>query len=61
MGANPFPLAIPCHRVIRSDLILGACGGGAEMKRALLERERIMSDARGRVLQAQPIYRNSKS
>jgi len=39
MATNPFPIVIPCHRVIRSDSTLGGYGGGTEMKRALLERE----------------------
>ncbi len=39
LATNPFPLAIPCHRVIRSDGSLGGFGGGLKMKRALLARE----------------------
>jgi methylated-DNA-[protein]-cysteine S-methyltransferase len=39
MATNPFPIVIPCHRVIRSDGTLGGYGGGTEMKRALLTRE----------------------
>jgi len=39
MAKNPFPLVIPCHRVVRSDLNLGNFGGGVEMKRELLEKE----------------------
>jgi methylated-DNA-[protein]-cysteine S-methyltransferase len=50
MAGNPFPLAIPCHRVVRSDGNLGGFGGGAAMKRALLLREGIGFDGRGRVL-----------
>lgn len=38
-ATNPFPLVVPCHRVIRSTLALGAYGGGQEVKRRLLERE----------------------
>ncbi len=36
---NPFPIVIPCHRVIRSDGALGGYGGGPEMKRTLLDME----------------------
>jgi methylated-DNA-[protein]-cysteine S-methyltransferase len=50
MAGNPFPLVIPCHRVIRSDGTLGGFGGGLPMKRALLEMEGIAFDRRGRVL-----------
>jgi AraC family transcriptional regulator of adaptative response/methylated-DNA-[protein]-cysteine methyltransferase len=38
-ASNPLALAVPCHRVIRSDGELGGYGGGVERKRALLERE----------------------
>lgn len=33
---NPLPIAIPCHRVVRSDGALGQYVGGAEAKRLLL-------------------------
>ena len=39
MGANPVPLLIPCHRVIRSDGSPGLYGGGEGMKRWLLKFE----------------------
>ncbi len=39
-ASNPFPLLVPCHRVVRSDLEVGKYGcGGGEMKRQLLRRE----------------------
>lgn len=38
-GRNPIPLVVPCHRVLRSGGALGQYGGGAEMKRSLLELE----------------------
>ncbi len=40
LGANPFPIIIPCHRVITSDGRLGGFGGGLAMKRRLLRLER---------------------
>jgi methylated-DNA-[protein]-cysteine S-methyltransferase len=49
MATNPFPIVIPCHRVIRSDGSLGGYGGGTEMKRALLTREGVAFDAGGHV------------
>ncbi|MEW6335299.1 MAG: methylated-DNA--[protein]-cysteine S-methyltransferase [Thermodesulfobacteriota bacterium] len=50
MAGNPFPLIIPCHRVIRSDGTLGGFGGGLVMKKALLAMEGVSFDGRGRVL-----------
>jgi AraC family transcriptional regulator of adaptative response/methylated-DNA-[protein]-cysteine methyltransferase len=38
-AANPVPLVVPCHRVIRSDGETGGYGLGVERKRALLEQE----------------------
>ena len=50
LAANPFPLMVPCHRVIRSDGHLGGYRGGLAMKRALLEGEGVEVDDTGRVL-----------
>ena len=36
---NPLPIAIPCHRVVRSDGQLGQYAGGVEAKRLLLSVE----------------------
>jgi len=36
---NPVPIVVPCHRVVPSGAGLGAYGGGAERKRALLTLE----------------------
>jgi methylated-DNA-[protein]-cysteine S-methyltransferase len=49
MAGNPFPLVIPCHRVIRSGGSLGGFGGGLPMKRALLEMEGVAFDGHDRV------------
>lgn len=38
-GANPVWLAVPCHRVVRSDGTLGGYGGGIERKAWLLALE----------------------
>ncbi len=39
MAKNPFPVLIPCHRVIRSNGSLGQFGGGVDLKRKMLEIE----------------------
>lgn len=41
MARNPFPIVIPCHRVIRTDGTLGGFGGGLKMKKLMLQREGI--------------------
>lgn len=46
LAANPFPLIVPCHRVIRSDGAPGDYQGGCEMKRALLAHEGFPSNLR---------------
>ena len=38
-GANPVLVAIPCHRVVRSDGGLGGYCSGPEIKKKLLDRE----------------------
>jgi methylated-DNA-[protein]-cysteine S-methyltransferase len=39
LGANPIPIVVPCHRVLRSGGALGGYGGGVDRKRFLLELE----------------------
>ncbi len=39
-GQNPWPIVVPCHRVVGSDGSLTGFGGGLAIKRALLEFER---------------------
>jgi len=56
LASNPFPLIIPCHRAIRSDLTLGGYQGGMEMKRALLEFEGIEISKEGKVITPKYYY-----
>ena len=60
LAANPFPIIIPCHRVIRADRALGGFQGGQALKRALLEAEGIIFDHGGRV-QVDSFYYNFKN
>ena len=39
MAKNPFPILIPCHRVIKSDGTFGQFGGGPELKAKMLQLE----------------------
>lgn len=40
-GANPLPILIPCHRVIRSDRGLGGYSSGLHLKKILFKCEGI--------------------
>ncbi len=44
VGANPLPIVVPCHRVVRSDGRLGGYSGGLRRKVALLAVEGINVD-----------------
>ncbi len=43
-GANPIPIVVPCHRVLRSGGALGGYGGGLPMKEALLRLEGVLDE-----------------
>lgn len=42
LGANPVPIVVPCHRVLRSGGGLGGYTGGVERKQRLLRIEGIL-------------------
>jgi len=56
LAGNPFPIIVPCHRTVRSDLHIGGFQSGAEMKRVLLEKEGVIFDKVGRVICKQLHY-----
>jgi len=39
LNKNPYPVIIPCHRVIKSDGSIGGFAKGAAAKRRLLKAE----------------------
>lgn len=49
LAGNPFPLIIPCHRAVRSDLTLGGYQGGLDMKQTLLKSEGVLFNSSGKV------------
>ena len=56
LAGNPFPIIVPCHRTVRSDLHIGGFQSGAEIKRVLLEKEGVIFDKVGRVICKQLHY-----
>jgi methylated-DNA-[protein]-cysteine S-methyltransferase len=60
LANNPFPIVIPCHRVVRADGTLGEFGGGSNMKRELLVKEGVAFDSKGRV-SAKCIWQQNRS
>ena len=56
LANNPFPVLIPCHRAIRTDMTLGGFQGGIKMKRALLEMEGIRFNDGGQVMTERIFY-----
>lgn len=46
MGKNPWPLLVPCHRVLRRDGQIGGFSSGIELKRYLLGKEGVLAGDR---------------
>ena len=42
LNKNPFPIVVPCHRVIRSDGFVGGFAKGTEVKISLLQKENVI-------------------
>ena len=49
LARNPFPIILPCHRVVKSTGYAGQFGGGADTKKRLLEMEGVRFDSRGKI------------
>lgn len=51
-GKNPYPIKIPCHRVIRSDQAIGGYSGkgGIKFKISLLKKEGILFNKLNKVI-----------
>lgn len=47
LGANPVPIVVPCHRVLRSGGSLGGYTGGLDIKRRLLALEGMLPEPAG--------------
>jgi methylated-DNA-[protein]-cysteine S-methyltransferase len=43
LGANPIPVVVPCHRVLRTGGALGGYTGGVERKQFLLRLEGVLA------------------
>jgi O-6-methylguanine DNA methyltransferase len=62
LGHNPVPLIVPCHRVVRSDGMLGQYSlGGPANKRALLASEGLDPDGLERLARAGIRYIGSET
>lgn len=44
LGRNPFPIIVPCHRVLTADGGLGGFSGGIQMKKYLLSLEGVAAE-----------------
>lgn len=42
LNRNPFPIVVPCHRVIKSDGFIGGFAKGTEAKIKLLIKENVL-------------------
>jgi methylated-DNA-[protein]-cysteine S-methyltransferase len=45
LGANPIPIVVPCHRILRTGGSLGGYGGGVERKEFLLRLEGALGES----------------
>lgn len=45
LARNPFPIVVPCHRIISSNGSLGGYSGGVELKQRLLKLEGLLAQS----------------
>ena len=57
MALNPFPLLIPCHRIVRENLALGGYRFGVRVKAEILTREGVGLERRSRSFKVKPEFR----
>lgn len=60
LGKNPFPIVIPCHRVVKSNMMIGEYGGGREMKKEILLNEGLRTEG-DRIIEEDSKRKNSQS
>ncbi|MEO9276243.1 MAG: MGMT family protein [Nitrososphaera sp.] len=56
MNKNPYPVVIPCHRVILSDGTIGGYAWGEKVKTKMLSQEGVKI-SNGKILDQKIIYR----
>jgi methylated-DNA-[protein]-cysteine S-methyltransferase len=49
LARNPFPIILPCHRVVKASGYPGRYGGGADTKKRLLEMEGVLFNDGGKI------------
>jgi methylated-DNA-[protein]-cysteine S-methyltransferase len=50
LARNPFPVILPCHRVVKASGYPGQYGGGADTKKRLLAMEGVLFDDGGKIV-----------
>jgi methylated-DNA-[protein]-cysteine S-methyltransferase len=50
LAKNPFPIIVPCHRIVSSDRRIGGFQAGGHLKKRLLKLEGVKFDKKGRIL-----------
>jgi methylated-DNA-[protein]-cysteine S-methyltransferase len=56
MNKNPYPVIVPCHRVIKSDGKIGGYAWGEKIKANMLSKEGIKIK-NGKIIDLKTIYR----